>query len=59
MENKSFIYRKYRVRYSKKGFLYESKFYPYALLQHSGVEVYFDTKEEAKEYIDKILSKQD
>lgn len=54
MENKTFSYRKYQVRFSKKGWSYNSSLYPFAMKDSKGIEVYFHTKEEAKEYIDKL-----
>lgn len=52
MQHKTFCYLKWSVRASKKGWLYNGKRYPYALDTY-GFEVYFETKEEAKDYIDK------
>lgn len=53
VEHKSFTYKKQKVRWRKKGFIYGFKHFLYALKTFDG-EVYFSSREEAKEYIDKI-----
>jgi hypothetical protein len=52
---RTFKYRGYTVRYSKKGFMWSNREWervPYAVSLYCGIEVYFESKHTAKQAID-------
>lgn len=55
---RTFKYRNYTIKYSRKGFMWrnvEGETVPWALMYDNGIEVYFETREEAKKAVDVYL----